>query len=178
MTGDSKEHPRPVRAGDDTYTAYVSAKEQWLRRIAYLLCQDWHRADDLVQVSFTKLYVRWQRVERLENLDGYLRKVLLNTFLAEQRTSWWQRVVPTARGREGQDAEATSVADLEAAIDLSTAMAALPARQRAAIVLRHYCDLSVEQTAELLSCSTGTVKSTTSRGLAALRVSLADGGDR
>lgn len=178
MTRISKEQPRPRQAGDDTYTAYVSASAPWLRRVAYLLCQDWHRADDLIQVSFTKLYMHWQRAQRLENLDAYLRKILLNTFLAEQRTSWWQRVVPNAGDRDGMDVAAQSVTDLEAAIDLSAALTALPPRQRAVIVLRHYCDLSVEETAELLSCSTGTVKSTTSRGLAALRVSLADGGDR
>lgn len=178
VTGTMMEQQRFERPGDDTYTAYVSEKVPWLRRVAYLLCQDWHRADDLVQVSAAKLYVQWRRVERMENPDAYLHRILLNTYLAEQRTSWWQRVVPMGDDREALDTVARNVADLESAIDISAALAALPARQRAAIVLRHFCDLSVEETAELMSCSSGTVKSHTSRGLAALRSSLAVGGDR
>jgi RNA polymerase sigma-70 factor (sigma-E family) len=167
-----------VRPGDDTYTAYVSEKVPWLRRIAYLLCQDWHRADDLVQVSAAKLYTHWQRVERMENPDAYLRTILLNTYLAEQRTSWWQRVVPIDYDQDALDSVARNAVDLESAVDLAAALAALPPRQRAAVVLRHFCDLSVQDTAELMSISAGSVKSHTSRGLAALRSSLAVGGDR
>jgi RNA polymerase sigma-70 factor (sigma-E family) len=145
----------------------------WLRRVAYLLCQDWHRADDLVQTAITKLYVHWRRVSKLENLDAYVRAVLVNTYLAEQRTTWWRRVVPIQSPRE-RDAAAVT-ADLDVALDLAAALAALPARQRAAVVLRHYCDLSVEEAADVLQCSPGTVKSQTSRGLATLRAALAVG---
>src|SRR6185312_14344449 len=105
-----------------------------------LLCQDSHRADDLVQTSLTKLYVHWRRVEHLENLDGYIRTILLNTYLAEQRTSWWRRVISNAQLREDADPNADDVAALETAIDLAAALAALPPGQRVAIVLRHYCD--------------------------------------
>jgi len=178
VTRKGNEVPRPDRAGDDTYTAYVSVKLPWLRRVAYLLCQDSHRADDLVQTSLTKLYVHWRRVEHLENLDGYIRTILLNTYLAEQRTSWWRRVISNAQLREDADPNADDVAALETAIDLAAALAALPPGQRVAIVLRHYCDLSVEETAEMLACSAGNVKSQTSRGLASLRSALTPGGDR
>ena len=176
---DTAEQPGPHgRAADEAYTAYVSAKVPWLRRVAYLLCEDWHRADDLVQTAITKLYVNWRRAARMENLDGYVRVILVNTYLAEQRTSWWRRVVPLQHPDEHEPAAATEPADPDAALDTMAALATLPPRQRAAIVLRHYCDLSVEETAEILGCSTGTIKSQTSRGLATLRAALTTGATR
>lgn len=165
------------RADDEAFTAYVSAKIPWLRRLAYQLCRDWHRADDLVQTAITKLYVNWRRAARMENLDGYVRTILVHTYLAEQRTSWWRRVVPQQHPVEHEPA-ADENADTEAALDTVTALAALPPRQRAAIVLRHYCDLSIEETAAILGCSTGTIKSQTARGLATLRATLTAGGAR
>jgi RNA polymerase sigma-70 factor (sigma-E family) len=162
-------------AGDEAYTAYVTAKVAWLRRVAYLLCDDWHRADDLVQTAITKLYVNWRRAARVENLDGYVRTILVNTYLSEQRTSWWRRVVPLPQPEE-HAAVAAEAVDTDAALDTVSALAALPPRQRAAIVLRHYCDLSVEETAAILGCSTGTIKSQTARGLATLRAVLTAGG--
>jgi RNA polymerase sigma-70 factor (sigma-E family) len=172
------EHPGlRGRADDDAYTAYVSAKIPWLRRLAYLLCRDWHRADDLVQTAITKLYINWRRAARMENLDGYVRTILVNTYLAEQRTSWWRRVVPLQHHVEHELVAAETV-DTEATLDTVTALAALPPRQRTAIVLRHYCDLSIEETASILGCSPGTIKSQTARGLATLRTTLTAGGSR
>ena len=169
--------------GDD-YTAYVTAKVHWLRKIAYLLCQDWHRADDLTQTTIIKLYANWRRARGHANLDGYARTILVNTFISEQRTHWWQRVTlvnPTAP-QSGQPAsdEALGAAlerDLELGLDLAGALAALAPGQRAVIVLRYYCDLSIEETAAALRCSTGTVKSQTWHGLAALRTRLAPRAD-
>jgi RNA polymerase sigma-70 factor (sigma-E family) len=172
------EHPGlHGRAGDEAYSAYVSAKVPWLRRVAYLLCDDWHRADDLVQTAITKLYINWRRAARVENLDGYVRTILVNTYLAEQRTSWWRRVVPMQHPDEREPLAAETI-DTDAALDTVAALATLPPRQRAAIVLRHYCDLSVEETAAMLGCSTGTIKSQTARGLATLRATLTAGGSR
>lgn len=150
------------------FTEYVAARGLWLRKVAFLLCQDWHRADDLVQHSLIQLYARWPQAEKIHNMDGYARKVVINTFLAEQRSPWWRRAVPWTEQSRTQEV----AADLDAAIDLSAALSALPPRQRAAIVLRYYCDLSVDETASVLSCSAGTVKSQTSRGLASLRRKL------
>ena len=152
---------------DEEYTAYVTARLPWLQRVAYLLCQDWHRADDLVQVAITRLYVQWRRASGVENIDGYARTVLVRAFLAEQRTAWWRRVSVVGEPPEQPD-QAEQLTDM----DLRVALAALPPRQRAAVVLRHYCDLSVEQTADVLNCSSGTVKSQTARGLASLRRAL------
>ncbi|MER5862780.1 SigE family RNA polymerase sigma factor [Kitasatospora sp. NPDC002040] len=159
-------------ARDAEFTAYVAARSGWLRKVAYLLCADWHRADDLVQESITKLYVNWHRAGRAENRDGYARKVLVNTFLAEQRTSWWRRTDRTAVPERALFAGG----DLELALDLRRALAELPPRQRAVVVLRYYCDLTVDQTADTLGCSTGNVKSQCSRGLAALRRTLPTAG--
>jgi RNA polymerase sigma factor (sigma-70 family) len=135
---------------DAAFTEFVAAKGPWLRKVAFLLCQDWHRADDLVQTSVIKLYARWPQAERIGNLDGYARRVVVNTFLAEQRSPWWRRVVLW----QEQSAAASVAGDLDASLDLARALASLPPRQRAAIVLRYYCDLSVEETASVLSCRT------------------------
>jgi RNA polymerase sigma-70 factor (sigma-E family) len=153
---------------DAEFTEYAASRAGWLRQVAYLLCGDWHRADDLVQESITKLYVNWSRAGRVENREGYARTVLVNTFLAEQRTAWWRR---TRTGATAPD-RASAGTDVDVSLDLRTALAALPPRQRAAVVLRYYCDLSVEQTADHLGCSAGNVKSQTSRGLDALRRSF------
>ncbi|MBO1420416.1 SigE family RNA polymerase sigma factor [Streptomyces sp. FH025] len=153
------------RTRDAEFTEYVAARSGWLRKVAYLLCGDWHRADDLVQESITKLYVHWPKASRADNLDGYARRTLVNTFLAEQRTSWWRR---TIRTDVEPDTAAASI-DLDVSLDLRKALAALPPRQRATVVLRYYCDLSIDQAAEALGCSSGNVKSQSSRALAALR---------
>ncbi|MFD0278723.1 SigE family RNA polymerase sigma factor [Kitasatospora sp. NPDC127111] len=153
---------------DAEFTEYVASRSGWLRKVAYLLCGDWHRADDLVQESVTRLYVHWSRAGRVENVDGYARKVLVNVFLAEQRSPWWRR---TTRSGIETDGVSPSV-DLDASLDLRQALAALPPRQRATVVLRYYCDLTIDQAAEALGCSPGNVKSQTSRGLDTLRSSL------
>ena len=170
----------PEETGDD-FTAYVTAKVHWLRKIAFLLCQDWHRADDLTQTTIIKLYANWRRASGCANLDGYARTILVNTFISEQRTHWWRRVtlvsptapesVPTTDDFLGAALER----DLELGLDLADALAALAPRQRAVIVLRYYCDLSIEDTAAALHCAPGTVKSQTAYGLAALRARLASG---
>lgn len=120
-----------------------------------------------MQASITKLYVHWPRVRELANLDGYARTILVNTYLAEQRSPWWKRVT---LGHEPGPGVATAVdPDRDLGLDLGAALASITSRQRAVLVLRFYCDLSVEETATLLGCSAGNVKSQTSRGLAAMR---------
>jgi RNA polymerase sigma-70 factor (sigma-E family) len=153
---------------DDEYTEYVSARLMSLRRVAYLLCQDWHRADDLVQATITQLYVHWGRARAAEHIDAYARTVMVREFLSERRSAWSRRV-----RLSGHVPEATaSAADHDTLLDLRAALAAVPPRQRATLVLRFFCDLNVEQTARVLGCSAGTVKSQTAKGLAALRRSL------
>ena len=155
---------------DDEYTDYVSARMMSLRRTAFMLCQDWHRADDLVQAAITRLYVHWGRARAADHIDAYARTVLVREFLGERRSAWARRVrldaqVPPAGAGAG-------TTDHDALLDLRAALAAVPPRQRATLVLRFYCDLNVEQAAQVLGCSAGTVKSQTVKGLAALRRAL------
>ena len=157
---------------DAEFTEYASARQAWLRRVAYLLCGEWHRADDLVQSTITKLYAHWHRARRADNLDAYTRRTLVNTYLAEQRSGWAKWTLPHRFGggdHDDPEPDPATLGDLELGLDLKAALAKLPPRQRAAVVLRFYCDLSVEQTAQMMGCSTGNVKSQSSRGLATLR---------
>jgi RNA polymerase sigma-70 factor (sigma-E family) len=147
------------------YVEYVQGRLTWLRRVAYLLCQDWHAADDLVQVTITRLFVHWARARRMDNLDGYVRTILVRAFLGERRAPWGKRVVLTGFTPEA----AAAGSDREAALDVRDALLAVPPRQRATLVLRFYCDLDVEQAAVALGCSAGTVKSQTAKGLANMR---------
>lgn len=153
---------------DEEFTQYVSAHLASFRRLAYLLCQDWHRADDLVQAAITRLYVQWGRASAVDHTDAYAKTILVREFLREQRSGWARRVTLDAATPD----RPAFTPDRDSALDVRTALAALPARQRATLVLRFYCDLSVEQAAELLGCSAGTVKSQTAKGIAALRARL------
>lgn len=152
------------------YVEYVEGQLARLRRLAYLMCQDWHGADDLVQATLIRLYVYWPRAARMDNIDAYVRTILVRTFLGERRSPWFRRVLLPG------SAQADSIAvgaDPDVVLDVREALAAIPPRQRATLVLRFYCDLDVEQAAAALGCSAGTVKSQTSKGLAALRRMLA-----
>jgi RNA polymerase sigma-70 factor (sigma-E family) len=160
-----------MTAGRDAdFTAFVESSAPKLRRLAYLLCHDWHSADDLVQATVTRLFVRWATATSAANLEAYVRTMLFREFVHERRTSWARRVDLT-----DEPHGTASTPDQDAAIDLETAIRGLPRGQRAVLVLRFHCDLSVEQVAEMLGCSQGNVKSQTARALAALRRSLEPG---
>ena len=156
------------------YRDYVAGRIDRLRRTAYLLCGDWHTADDLTSTALVKLLRHWRRVSAMENIDGYLRRTLLRAWLDERRRPWRREqvraFVPDLAARPAYD-----VADRMAVLDL---LNDLPARRRAVLVLRYFCDLSVEETAEALGCSTGTVKSQTARALDTLRNRIAAGDPR
>jgi RNA polymerase sigma-70 factor (sigma-E family) len=151
------------------FTDYVQARLPWLRRVAYLLCQDWQGADDLVQVAITRLYTHWGRARNAASIDAYARMVLIRTFLAERRSAWARRVTLSAAYADLPAA----VADHDTRLDVRAALVSLPPRQRATLVLRFYCDLPVEETAKELGCTPGTVKSQTAKALSALRRALA-----
>lgn len=154
---------------DRDFADYVTARLPWLRQVAYLLTQDWHHADDVVQTAIMRLYKHWPRISRMENPDGYARTVLVRTFISERRR-WGSRVQLTA---DPPDTPARTL-DQASQVAVRTALAVVAPRQRATLVLRYYCDLTVDQVAEVLRCSPGTVKSQTARGLNALRRMLAD----
>ncbi len=154
---------------DETeFVAFATARRAQLRRTAYALCGDWHQAEDLVQTALAKLYVAWPRVTGSE--EAYARRVILNAVVDESRRPWRRRETVVAEHDDHpQGAPAEPVRD-----DVVAALQALPAMQRTVVVLRHWLDLSVEQTAHELGISPGTVKSHTSRALAHLHTALAD----
>jgi RNA polymerase sigma factor (sigma-70 family) len=124
-----------------------------------------------VQTAITTLYVHWRRARTMENIDGYARTILVHAFLNERRGGWARRVTLT-----GQLPDAAGpVPDADDAMDVRGALAGLPPRQRATLVLRFYCDLNVDQAARVLGCSAGTVKSQTAKALAGLRRALEPG---
>ena len=159
----------PSRQG---FEEWVTASAPRHKRLAYLLTGDLDEAEDLLQSAYAKVLPKWTRVAAYDSPDAYVRRVMVNL-----RTSRWRRL----RDREWST---ESVPETGRARDLSSlvvesdvllgALRRLPARQRAAVVLRHWCDLSEAETASVMGCSPGTVKSTTSRGLAALRHHLTD----
>ena len=139
-----------------------------MRRTAYLLCGDWHRAEDLVQSAFARLYAAWPSIRDSGAVDAYLRKTLVRIYIDESRRAW-HRERPS---NTIPDSAAPMSGDVEDSIVLRQALEAVPRRQRACLVLRFYDDCSVEATADALGCSVGTVKSNTARGLVALRAQL------
>jgi RNA polymerase sigma-70 factor (sigma-E family) len=151
------------------YAAYVAARSRLLCATAYLLCGDWHRAEDHTQTALTKLYLAWRRIDRRESVDAYARRVLVRTVVDERRRPW--RREHAAAELPERPARADPADDR---LDLLAALARLPARQRAAVVLRYWADLDIAETARVLGVTEGTVKSSSSKGLAALRGVLQD----
>ena len=154
------------QADDAGYAAFVERCWGPQLRVATLLVGDRYRAEELLQDCLVRLYPRWRRVASRGNPDAYLRRMLVNG-----RVSWWRH-----RRREHLVADlpdrAGPAPDTEPHEELRRALAALPRRQRAVVVLRHYADLSERDVAEALGCSTGTVKSQNSRALDKLRERL------
>lgn len=131
------------------------------------MCGDWHRAEDLVQTALAKLYAAWRRIDG-RGADGYVRRILANAVIDERRRPWRREVTVGVVPDYGH--EATALASSDERRDLIRALGTLPARQRVTLVLRFWVDASVAETAQILGCSTGTVKSQTSRALASLRL--------
>lgn len=154
---------------DQRYRTYVEDHRGDLLRAAVLLAAgDRWAAEDLVQTALTRLYVAWSRVKP-EAVDAYARRCLLNAYIDHRRLS------ATTREQSSPDVPETTAA-VWASVDLQSAvfqaLGGLPVRMRAAVVMRHLLDLSVEETAAALGCRRGTVKSQTARGLDQLRAAL------
>ncbi|WP_405146000.1 SigE family RNA polymerase sigma factor [Sphaerisporangium sp. NBC_01403] len=151
-------------AGD--FAEYVAQRHDRLCRTAYLLTRDWAVAEDLVQTSLAKAWAAWRRIEG--DPDRYVYRIIVNT-----HASWWRRrwrgEVPTDAVPEGpvEGDFAGNVVDRDA---LWTAIGTLSKRQRGVIVLHYFEELTLQQVADTLGCSLGTVKTQLSRGLARLRV--------
>ncbi|WP_327000390.1 SigE family RNA polymerase sigma factor [Dactylosporangium sp. NBC_01737] len=167
--------PGGRRGRDEDFVAYYAARGTVLHHTAYLLCGDWHLAEDLTQITFAKLYRVWHRLERHDVLDQYARQVLLRAFLDERRRPWHRERATPPESPDLDGIVADAVVPDERLL-LQRALMRLSKRHRAVLVLRFWADLSVEQVADVLGCSPGTVKSQTSRGLAGLRASLGTDG--
>jgi RNA polymerase sigma-70 factor (sigma-E family) len=150
------------------YVDYVRAALPWLRQSAFRLCGDAHRGDDLVQQTITKLYVNWRRVRGADNTDAYTQRILVRVFLDERRLRWSGvslfAAAPEVAVEPDQRAEDRAT--------LRAALRHLPRRLSEVLVLRFLFDMSVDDVAHVLGCSSGTVKSQTARALTSMRQRL------
>jgi RNA polymerase sigma-70 factor (sigma-E family) len=164
-----------AEAGPIDFEAWVAERSNALLRFAYVLTGDANLAEDAVQDALTTACARWSRVSRADDLEAYVKRMVVNAHI-----SWWRRF----RRRESPAAEPIRV--MPAAPDGTTdraeaeaiwaLCATLPDRQRAAVVLRFYEDLSYAEIAELLHCAEATARSSVHRALAALKATLSKEG--
>jgi RNA polymerase sigma-70 factor (sigma-E family) len=158
----------------ESFAAVFNAHHRQAVRLAYLLTSDPHQAEDIVAEAFTKVYVRWKKGE-VRDVGAYLRRAVANEANSKLRRRYLER--REASKRAGDDRGVRLVDDHAADHDVVwQAIQRLPERQRQAVVLRYYEDCSEAETAEILGCSVGTVKSQVSRGLARMQELLAASG--
>ena len=160
---------------DGDFVEFAEASREGLRRTAYQLCGDWHRASDITQEALIRVYVAWPRLECKGRPAAYARLAVMSVVIDQSRKRYSTEVPtfaveapPSARDLAGEIADRQTVL---------LALARLPQRRRACVVLRYFEDLSVTEVAALLGVNEGTVKSQTWRGLATLRRMLEDGTD-
>lgn len=155
------------RTDEQAFTEFALASRTRLRRTAYLLCGDWDRARDHVQEALVRVYVRWPKLQKQGGELAYARRAVASVVIDESRRRS-SRELPA-----DPDLDRPSTEDVAAAVTdraaLMAALAGLPPRQRACVVLRYFEELDVRETAATLGCSEGTVKSQTSRALTSLR---------
>lgn len=162
-----------MRSRDEAaYTDYVAARQDHLRRVAYALCGDWHRAEDLLQNALVKLYVAWPRRDRWATPDAYVRQILVRASIDEHRRAWRRHEVSGLEGVEHTVAARRH--DSEQRDVLFAALDQLTAQQRLCVVLRYWLELSVAETAAELGISEGSVKTHAFRGRERLRELLAE----
>jgi RNA polymerase sigma-70 factor (sigma-E family) len=161
-----------MRSDASDFHEFIAPRLDSLRRVAYVLARDWHRADDLVSDSILKVLRTWQRIDRMENPDAYVHRILINTWLDERRRFLRRRESPSDAVPDRVRTDHQPASDER--VTVLAHLAKLPKRRRAVVVLRFYCDMSVEETAQILGCSAGTVKSQTARALETLRTAMVD----
>jgi RNA polymerase sigma-70 factor (sigma-E family) len=152
--------------GDDGFAAYFEPRTAGLLRFAYLLTGDPGEAEDLTQTTLTQVYVAWHRVSGHNRPDAYARRVMINANISRFRRRIHQVLVDSPPETAQASAQLAAVEDRAG---LAAALATLPPRQRAVVILRYCEDRSEDEVATLLRCSKGTVKSQASKGLAKLR---------
>ena len=147
------------------FDVFVAANMTRLRRLAYAVCRDADRSDDLVQGALERVFSHWPRVQRASDPYAYTRTTLIRLLISEQRRPWrrWE-VSSDDLPHTSRDDE-----DVPTRLDLLALLGRLPARQRLVLVLRFVEDLPVSEVARLMNCSEGTVKSQTHAATATLR---------
>lgn len=148
------------------FDAWVAVRSTALLRTAYLLTRDHGLAEDLLQTALTKAWFAWRRIDG--DPEPYVRRILVNTYATWWRRRWNGEHATEELPEPSPTRDETDASD--AGHDLWDALGRLPRRQRAVVVLRYYEDLSEAETARLLGCSVGNVKSQASRALAKLRI--------
>lgn len=160
------------RSGEDDYRQFVTLKAGQLFKVAYFICGDWHDAQDLLQTSLAKIYVSWHRIEQMEAVDAYARKVLLRTYLSQRRLKRSSEL-PVDVDELGSRLMEPGT-DLELHLTLVSALRRLPPRNRAAVVLHYLEGHSLAAIADYLGTTESAVKSLNTRSLRQLREQLGD----
>jgi RNA polymerase sigma-70 factor (sigma-E family) len=158
-----------VSLAEDDFVQFAEAVAPRLRRTAFLLCGDWHTAEDLAQTTLAKVFASWHRIRDANAVSAYAMRTLLNSYLAESRK---KRLGELLTSRLPERPVEQPSPELRMAV--LAALATLPPRARAVVILRYWADQSVDQTAALLGCSPGNVKSQSARALDKLRLLLED----
>ncbi|MFJ6571830.1 SigE family RNA polymerase sigma factor [Streptomyces sp. NPDC091292] len=152
------------------FEEFVTARGPRLLRVAWLLTGDAHLAEDLLQTVLAKVWPRWRRIAD-QNPEGYVRAALFNTYASMWQRRWRGEIPHGELPEVAQRGDAFAAVDLERS--LVEALRRLPPRQRAVVVLRYFEDLDIAETARILGCHPGTVKSQTWKALGVLRAHLA-----
>src|SRR5580658_3208752 len=158
------------------FEGFAAAASDALLRTGYLMTGDGRDAEDLVQETFLRVARRWNRVRAMDHPAAYARRILINLVLhdagrrSRQRTELWPQ---DGRADTADESAARALREVDDQAEFRWALAQLPARQRAVLVLRYWADLPVAEVADILGCSEGTITSTASRAAACLAGALA-----
>jgi RNA polymerase sigma-70 factor (sigma-E family) len=155
------------------FVDFVHARQHALQRFAYLLTSNHHTAEDLVQTALAKTYLSWDKLRDRGALDAYVRRIIVNENASMWRRAWRRNERPSDElpdsGHGDHQRSDVDPVDRDA---MWQVVQQLPTKQRAAVVLRYYEDLSEADTAAILGCSVGNVKSQTSRAIASMRAAV------
>ena len=149
---------------DEEFAEFAETASPQLRRTAFLLCGNWHTAEDLVQTTLAKVFVSWRKIQRRDAARSYAARTLVNTYLADKRSKRNSELITDRIPERPVQAHAP-----ETRMVVLSVLATLPPRARAVVVLRYWEDLSVDQVAAVLGCSPGNVKSLGAAALGKLR---------
>jgi RNA polymerase sigma-70 factor (sigma-E family) len=167
-------HPGGVMEADSDFDEFVRLRADALLRLAYLLVGDRGRAEDTVQDVLERMYPRWDRIR--DAPEAYARRAVVNATANQRR--WRRRHRETALSEAVEPLAEDHAGWVSGRQAILVALTGLSRQQRAAVVLRYLNELSIEEVADILGCTTGAVKSHTARGLAKLRAALSDSSER